>query len=271
MRHSIEIPDESAYEQLKLLSCTYPTVISLAKLPCSQLIPLMNKAHEAGFLAIPKLPARRVIDEAEVGSILIEMNRLSLTEILLVGGNDASSTLFQDSLGLAIHCINRHDSPLRTLYFAAHPEGTVEAAPEDLIQIMKQKELMCRQAGLNVTFITQLCVSTDAFAMWIKQVRAANITAPFQIGISTRCSTSALERRLQFCFDVRKARLTDSYRALSLLDHEFVPKIFVEELKSRIDFEQMNICGYHWYCFDTLKNVIEDIDSVGDIDIRKRA
>lgn len=262
MKHSIEVIDERAIEQMVHLPRAYPVVIALPTLPCLELIPLMQQVSEAGFEAIPTIPARRITDETEVGKILGAMNQLSLKGALLVGGNDTSSALFQDSIGLAIHCMNRHESPLRHIYFAAHPEGTIEQEAADLISTMKQKEDMCLKAGLKLTFVTQLCLSADAFISWIKLVRAAGIVAPIQIGISTSCSHLAMTSRLQFCFDARKARLIDSYQTLGEIKDGFVPRLFVHELQSRINFQQMNICGYHWYGFDTLQNVMADIESV---------
>lgn len=262
--HIIELYSVNAVAQLQSFSHSQTVSVALPSNACSTLIPLMSTVQSAGHTPMPIIPARRLTDGAEFDKIVAYMHAQQLRELMIVGGNDASCTQYQDSIGLLIHLFKTNPLPFDHIYFAAHPEGTHDATAIDLIGVMKEKEDMCHAAHIQPRFVTQLCLSAPVMAAWLAQVRAAGIVSDILIGLSTSCEKIQMEERLQFCFNTRKGRLIESYTVMEHMDGPFSPRSFIHELQHRCELQTLGIAGYYWYGFNAPQQIPEDIASLAN-------
>ncbi len=258
MHHLIEVQQ---LHDLSLLGTT-PTsadfVIAMIKDSVETHIPTIQQAARMGHRIIATIPARRISEERELQKVFSALDPHGV-DLMVVGGNDLSVGRFEDSMGLLYYLKDQNYIHSKRMYFAAHPEGTIDSTPEYLLATMKQKEEFCTKLGVEAAFITQLCVVPAVYAQWVSQVRDAGITSPLYFGVSSSCSSGILARRLQLCFGMRKTRQVASSRAVDEMHEAYDAPTFVQALDRKINFATSKIEGMYWCGFEDPGSVAGDI------------
>ncbi len=258
MHHLIEVQRLHDLSLLGTAPTTADFVIAMIKDSVETHVSTIQQAARTGHRIVATIPARRITEEEEVQNLFSALDPHGV-DLMIVGGNDLSVGRFEDSMGLLYYLREHQYIQTQRIYFAAHPEGTIDSTPEHLLATMRQKEDFCRELGVEAAFITQLCIVPSLYAQWIRHVRDAGITSPVYCGVSGSCTSGTLARRLQLCFGMRKTRQVASSRAVDEMHHAFDAPAFVQALDQEIDFVRSNVQGVYWCGFEDPGSIAGDI------------
>lgn len=258
MHHLIEVQQLNDLSLLEQTPTSADFVIAMIKDSVETHVPTIQQAARMGHRIVATIPARRIAEEEEVQHVFSALDPHGV-DLMIVGGNDLTVGRFEDSMGLLYFLKEHQYIQTKRIYFAAHPEGTIDSTPEHLLATMQQKEEFCRGLGIEAAFITQLCIVPSVYAQWVKQVRDTGITSPLYFGVSSSSSSGTLARRLQRCFGMRKTRQVASSHAVDDMREAFDAPAFLQALNREVDFARSNVQGIYWCGFEDPGSVAGDI------------
>ena len=159
---------------------------------------------------------------------------------------------------------------------AGYPEGHPDSAgkgvtPEQDIQYLKEK----LDAGADIV-ITQLFYDCDLFIDWVKQCRAAGITAPIIPGIMPIHTAAGFKRMTGFCKTKIPDHITQKLAEIENDDEEvkrYGLELGVQMCRTLLDSD-VGIGGVHLYTLNLEKTVMAILSGLGldkDVATRKPA
>jgi methylenetetrahydrofolate reductase (NADPH) len=125
---------------------------------------------------VPHLSAHMVADRAKLADLLARAKELGFTKALVIGGDPAEQTEFDDALQL-LTAMEELGHPFTEIGIGAYPDGHVDIPREVLARSLHDKQ---RFAGYMAT---QMCFDPDAIGSWLAATRADGIELPLHLGI----------------------------------------------------------------------------------------
>lgn len=156
--------------------------------------------RRAGFEPIPHLPARQLESRAQLENVLGGFaGEAAVRRILLIAGDRSTprgpfgctTDVLQTGL-LAAHGIEG-------VVVAGHPEGHPSIPAPELRASEHAKVEAARQAGLEISFLTQFCFSAAPIIAWVEQLRARGIRTPVVAGLAGPARVTTLLRYAMIC------------------------------------------------------------------------
>lgn len=259
LSQQVEIFHSQQIESLSAFSPGTRVVIALPKNELLSQVDLMQRIQKMGHTPIPTIPARRVKSEQELGSFLKSMQDLSLSDIVLVGGNDTGFNVFQDAMGLLLYLSAKKPS-LHRVYMPGHPEQLRVTSTADVMRTLREKVRVIKSAGWEPILISQACLSANAYVTWIDMLVQEQIEIPIFTGLIPSCDKETLMKRLELCSLLRNVSFGATYGVCDTLKDSYDPLALVTALKPHIDSGK--IIGLHWYGFGDIAQVITDMGRI---------
>ncbi|MGO2822030.1 MAG: methylenetetrahydrofolate reductase [Brachybacterium tyrofermentans] len=143
---------------------------------------------ERGFVAIPHLAARQIVDEAELQRILDDLASSGVQELFVIAG-DAPHPAgdFEGSL----HLLEAMGTSGRSFEIGvgAYPEGHPFAPSE-----AESMRLLQEKARYASVLVTQLCFDAGALLDWVRLLREHGVRTPVRPGIAGPTDAARLLR-----------------------------------------------------------------------------
>jgi methylenetetrahydrofolate reductase (NADPH) len=195
----------------------------------------------------PHLSARLLESEAQLKSVLGQLQALGIQELFVVGGDTfPAKGPFANSFEL-VRAICNMNNEFR-LGVAAYPEGHPHIAKAVLLEDLRRKEPFVQFMS------TQLCFEAAAIKRWLEQTRSAGITLPVQIGIAGVVDIIKLTQiatRIGVGDSLRY--LTKNAGQVFKLMAGYKPDELVHSLEPLYADGFYNIAGFHIYTFNQVE------------------
>ena len=208
------------------------------------------RLHRAGYVAVPHVAARRLASFTQASDFLQRaVGEAGVERILLIGGDDSPTGPFRASLDLlATGVVER--SGVQHVSFGGYPEGHPAIDTNTLDSALRAKVSLARQAGLNVSVVTQFGFEAQPIMQWI----VGHSGYPVHVGIAGPASVATLAK-----FAIR-CGIGASLRALAR-GHTAFARVLVEagpdELVRELAASDVPIAGLHVFTFGGVKRTAE--------------
>lgn len=210
---------------------------------------------DAGFVAIPHVPARFVRDEVDLKTRIAAFAAAGVTEILCLGGGaptpigkfDAAIQLMETGVFEA--------NGIKRIGIAGHPEGNPDITKihgdAALLAALKAKQAWLKSKNIEGFIATQFLFDAGPLALWAGQLRDNGIDLPLYVGVPGPATIKTLVKYAAMCGVGNSARFIRK-QALNITKLLTVsePTEFVDQLATlHFDKPELKIAGPHLYPF----------------------
>jgi methylenetetrahydrofolate reductase (NADPH) len=218
-------------------------------------IDAVRALSDAGFSAVPHIPARFIIDEADLNMRLDAFCAAGVTDVLVLGGGapqpigkfDAALQLLQTGAFAG--------RGLKRIGMAGHPEGNSDITKKHgeamLLQALKDKTSWIKANGFEGFLATQFLFEAGPLALWAMGLREAGIDLPIHPGVPGPATIKTLVKYAAMCGVGNSARFIRK-QALNVtrLLSVSAPDEFVDQLATlHFDKAELGIAAPHLYPF----------------------
>ena len=151
--------------------------------------------RRGGFQPVPHIAARSIADRAVLAEFVGRLNGDAAVERVLViaGDNAQPSGSFASSLDIVASGLLEANGVM-AVGIAGHPEGHPAIDAEGLDIALRAKRDTAACAGLDMFIVTQFAFEAAPILAWLRQIRAAGIDTPVQIGVAGPATVATLVR-----------------------------------------------------------------------------
>ena len=227
-----------------------------------------GQLREAGFVAVPHVPARFVRDRADLEARLARLAGAGVTETLVLGGGapqpigvyDAAIQLLETGLFQA-HGVTR-------IGIAGHPEGNPDISKVHgeaaLLAALKQKQAWLKANGMEGFIATQFLFEAGPVAEWAAMLRSEGIDLPLHVGVPGPATIKTLVKYAAMCGVGNSARfIRKQAMNLTKLLTVNTPDDFVAGLANlHANRPDLKVAGPHLYPFGGFDKLFDWLNSV---------
>jgi methylenetetrahydrofolate reductase (NADPH) len=218
----------------------------------------------AGFVPVPHIPARFVVDADDLDRRLEAFVSKGKVKSVLVLGGGAPEPVGRFHCALQLMetgAFQRHD--IESIGIAGHPEGNPDITKiygeAMLLRTLKEKHAWIKDAGLQGFIATQFLFNAEPVVHWAIELKENGINLPIHVGVPGPASIKTLIRYAALCGVGNSARFIRK-QALNITKLLTVsePTEFVEQLaKDHYGHPEHNIAGAHLYPFGGFDKLFE--------------
>lgn len=159
-----------------------------------------RRLSDLGYRPCPHIPARRIESVAALDERLGRfVNEAGVENLLVMAGEaDRQAGPLSSSMDvLRTGLLGRHG--IRRVGVAGHPEGNRGNSPEAEHEILREKAVFAREAGLDMRVVTQFGFDADAFGAWANGLSSHGIDLPVHIGVAGPAKITTLLKYAATC------------------------------------------------------------------------
>jgi methylenetetrahydrofolate reductase (NADPH) len=211
----------------------------------------------AGHRVMPHISARMVRSEGHLGEIHARLRELDIREIFVVGGDADPPGCFFDAIEFldAFLALDDRGGPERRqvdhIGYTSYPDTHPLITNEQLHEALHRKQEMILASGRTAHVTTQMCFSAEQVRDWLRNERAAGLTAPVHLGVPGVIEkTKLMTMGMRLGVGTSLRYLSKNRRALGRLmtQRSFEPDALLRPLAA--DLEPLGIDGIHLYTFN---------------------
>jgi len=212
-------------------------------------VALAARLARAGFRPVPHVAARRIASREALDDYLSRAAGEAGVDSALVIGGDSDRAVGAFDSGLALletGLFQRHG--IVHICIAGYPEGHPRIESAALETALAAKTAVARQAGLDLSVVTQFCFDADAILSWAD--RTKELSLPVRVGLAGPASLPRLLRFAARCGVGASLRaLRASPAAITRLMVEAGPEVALRQLARRCE---PPLAGAHFFSFGGL-------------------
>lgn len=138
-----------------------------------------------GYHPVPHLAARSITGEAELHSLLSQLQEAGVSELFLVAGDRRMPAGPYSWSGELLEAVNAYSSGF-SIGIAGYPEGHPQLNQQQL------SSSLLRKAPLASSMVTQMCFSAEAISRYLRSIRTSGIQLPVWVGVPGPVSVGKL-------------------------------------------------------------------------------
>jgi methylenetetrahydrofolate reductase (NADPH) len=205
-----------------------------------------------GYHTVPHLAARSITGEAELHSLLLQLQEAGVSELFLVAGDRRKPAGPYAWSGQLLKAVNAYSTDF-SIGIAGYPEGHPQLSQEQLSSSLEIK------APLASSMVTQMCFSAEAISRYVRTIRKGGIELPVWVGVPSPVSIRklvALGARLGVGRSLKLARGTGMAGALWRRDDflSYDSGRLIREVHQELAGDPL-FAGFHVYTFNDLGRV----------------
>ena len=202
-----------------------------------------------GYHTVPHLAARSITGEAELHSLLSQLQEAGVSELFLVAGDRRTPAGPYSWSGQLLEAVKAY-SPDFSIGIAGYPEGHPQLTQEQLSSSLLAK------APLASSMVTQMCFSAEAISRYLQTIRKSGIQLPVWVGVPGPVSVRklvSLGARLGVGRSLKLARGTGMAGALWRRDDflSYDSGRLIREVHQELADDPL-FAGFHVYTFNDL-------------------
>jgi methylenetetrahydrofolate reductase (NADPH) len=202
-----------------------------------------------GYHTVPHLAARSITSQAELHSLLRELQRAGVMELFLVAGDRRTPAGPYSWSGQLLEAVKAY-SPDFSVGIAGYPEGHPQLSQDQLSSSLQMK------APLASSLVTQMCFSAEAISRYVQTIRKSGVELPVWVGVPGSVSVKklvALGARLGVGRSLKLARGTGMAGALwrrgDFLNYDSAR--LIRDVHQKLAGDPL-FAGFHVYTFNDL-------------------
>lgn len=211
-----------------------------------------------GYHAVPHLAARSITSQAELHSLLRQLQGAGVSELFLVAGDRRTPAGPYSWSGQLLDAVKAY-SPEFSLGIAGYPEGHPELSQEQLMSSLRAK------APMASSLVTQMCFSAQAISRYLRAIRKNGIMLPVWVGVPGPVSVKKLVSmgaRLGVGRSIKLARGTGMAAALWRRgDFNYDSARLIRQVHHELAGDPL-FAGFHVYTFNDLARLPGLVDSL---------
>jgi methylenetetrahydrofolate reductase (NADPH) len=218
----------------------------------------------AGLEPVPHVPVRELGDAADLRDLLAELIAQAGVQKLLLIAGDRSAPLgaFAQTTDVLSSGV-LEESGIRTITVAGHPEGHPRISAAELRRAEVDKLTRAREAGLELSFLTQFFFEPEPFLTWVQGLRARGVRSRIIAGLAGPARLATLFKYAIRCGVGRSIRALGARPAsFAHLVGERGPESVVRAIASAASEETFAPTGLHFYSFGGLARTCAWIEAV---------
>lgn len=215
-----------------------------------------------GYHTVPHLAARSITGEAELHSLLLQLQDAGVSELFLVAGDRRTPAGPYSWSGQLLEAVKAF-SPGFSIGIPGYPEGHPQLTQEQLSSSLLTK------APLASSMVTQMCFSVEAISRYVQTIRTSGIQLPVWVGVPGPVSVRklvSLGARLGVGRSVKLARGTGIAGALWRQDDflSYDSGRLIREVHQELEGDPL-FAGFHVYTFNDfgrLSGLLDDLPAL---------
>lgn len=214
-----------------------------------------RQLKEAGFVAIPHVPARFVRDLEDLKSRVGNLAQAGVTQMLVLGGGAPTPIGRYDNSMQLLETGVFEANGISRIGIAGHPEGNPDITKVHgeamLLKALKDKQGWLKEKGIPGFIATQFLFEAGPVAEWARGLRAAGIELPVHVGIPGPATIKTLVKYAAMCGVGNSARFIrkQAMNVTKLLSVN-TPDAFMSGLADlHVNAPDLKIAGPHMYPF----------------------
>jgi methylenetetrahydrofolate reductase (NADPH) len=220
----------------------------------------------AGFRPVPHVPVRLLPDAATADRVLGGfVDTAQVDEVLLISGDypQAVGPYAEVLQVLNSGVLQRHG--LKRVSVAGHPEGHPKVPLTDIRRAELDKARMARQAGLELTLLTQFFFEQAPFLDWVRELRSAGVQARVVGGLAGPTKLRTLIKFAVRCGAGASMRvLTSRPAAFTKLLGDHGPESVLNALAQARCEATSDFAGVHLFCFGGFVRTCRWLQAIAD-------
>lgn len=205
-----------------------------------------------GYRAVPHLAARSIESQAELHTLLTQLQDAGISELFLVAGDRRTPAGPYSWSGHLLEAV-REFSPDFSAGIAGYPEGHPELSQDQLASNLASK------APMASSLVTQMCFSAEAISQYLRSLRENGVELPVWVGVPGPVSIKklvAMGARLGVGRSLRLARGTGMAGALwrrgDFLNYD--SGRLIRDVHRKVASDPL-FAGFHVYTFNDLRRL----------------
>ncbi len=156
--------------------------------PIDDMVATVQRLTEAGYPAMPHIPARILHDKSELGDWLSRYRDAGARQaLLLAGGVDHARGDFDNSMQLLeTDLFDKYG--FTRLHVAGHPEGNKDIDPDgsdrNALEALRWKQAFDDRTDADMAIVTQFAFEFAPVLAWAERLTAEGIKLPIHFGIA---------------------------------------------------------------------------------------
>jgi methylenetetrahydrofolate reductase (NADPH) len=202
-----------------------------------------------GYHAVPHLAARSITGQAELHSLLQQLQDSGISELFLVAGDRRVSAGPYTWSGQLLEAVKAYSADF-SVGIAGYPEGHPQLSQDQISSSLLTK------APLASSMVTQMCFSAEAISRYLQTIRKGGIQLPVWVGVPGPVSVrklASLGARLGVGRSLKLARGTGMAGALLRRDEflSYDSGRLIREVHQELAGDPL-FAGFHVYTFNDL-------------------
>jgi len=145
-----------------------------------------------GFVAVPHIAARRILDAHQLGAGLERLRDCGGREILLIAGDSPRSSGAFDSTLQILSSGILEASGMEAVAVAGHPEGHSSVDSQRLWDALLSKQAFADRSSLRMHIVTQFGFGAGIVSGWQRTLLQHGVRLPMYVGIAGPTSIAKL-------------------------------------------------------------------------------
>jgi methylenetetrahydrofolate reductase (NADPH) len=241
-------------------------VSHLPKQHWSETEAVCRAVRDAGFRPVPHVPVRLLPDAATTERVLGGFVRgAQVDEVLLISGDYPQAVGPYSEVLQLLNSGALQRQGLSRVVVAGHPEGHPKVGLVDIRQAELDKARWARQAGLQLTLLTQFFFEQEPFLNWVGELRSAGVEARVVGGLVGPTKLPTLIKYAMRCGAGASMRvLTARPSAFTKLLSDHGPESVLRGLAEARCDGSSDFTGVHLFCFGGFIRTCRWLQSVAD-------
>jgi methylenetetrahydrofolate reductase (NADPH) len=211
---------------------------------------LAEELAERGFRVVPHLSARLVRGEGHLKEILRRMERASLRDLFVVGGDVGEPVgPFAGGADL-LRAMAEQGHGIERIGVPAYPEGHPLVPEEALLRALAEKQPFASY------LVTQICFDPDTILDWLAGIRRKDIRLPAYVGVPgvvERRRLLGISLKIGIGASVRYLRKQRGPLGRLMLHGGYSPDHLVRTLAPHVGDPDYSIRGFHINTFNQIE------------------
>jgi methylenetetrahydrofolate reductase (NADPH) len=222
--------------------------------------------RRAGLIPVPHVGARHLESAAQLQQFAARLaGEAGVDRILMIGGDRAQPAGPYDSSLAVMQTGAFQKAGITRMTVAGFPEGNPNISEATLDEALAAKLKFAREAGLQLSIVTQFCFKADPIVQWLRHIRNRGIEIPVRVGLAGPAGLITLARYAVRCGIGNSLHVLTEHPSFAKLLTEKGPEPIMREIATSLHSENeakpLSIAGLHFYVFGGFNKTVEWINA----------
>ena len=225
------------------------------------------KLRFSGLLPVPHIAARHLETAVQLQELAARLTgEAGVDRILIIGGDCPKPAGPYDSSLSVMQTGVFQKAGIFRIAVAGFPEGNPHIPENVLEEALAAKVKFAREAGLQLSLVTQFCFKSEPIADWLMRIRARGIDVPVRVGLAGPAGLMTLARYALRCGIGDSLRVLRENSPFARLLIERGPEPIIRGIGASADggcapLLPPGVAGLHFFVFGGFNKTVDWIDA----------